>query len=160
AENYFAYGPYVYVGNNPIRRIDPDGNDGWDVVKGAFAAVVDNASCGLINLRRSMSYNDASDYNTGQDIGDISSVVAGSSMEVGGGGMVAAGIVGVEVSLTAEGHILQSDGAANLSNKKGRVSEEKSSRENTTKVYSTRKRAKDSRPKPKSANKGQKQVTR
>jgi RHS repeat-associated protein len=29
AEEYFSYNPYCYVGNNPIRRIDPDGRY-WD----------------------------------------------------------------------------------------------------------------------------------
>jgi RHS repeat-associated protein len=29
AEKYFSYNPYCYVGNNPIRRIDPDGRY-WD----------------------------------------------------------------------------------------------------------------------------------
>ena len=33
AENYYAYSPYVYVGNNPLRRSDPTGMDWWDDVK-------------------------------------------------------------------------------------------------------------------------------
>lgn len=55
AEDYFAYAPYVYVGNNPVRRIDPDGNDGWDVVLGFGAAVIDNACGGFTNIREAAS---------------------------------------------------------------------------------------------------------
>nr|WP_297169229.1 RHS repeat-associated core domain-containing protein [uncultured Dysgonomonas sp.] len=29
SENYYSWSPYVYVGNNPILNIDPDGKDYW-----------------------------------------------------------------------------------------------------------------------------------
>ncbi len=144
AETYFPISPFAYVGNNPLRRIDPNGNDGWDVVKGFAAAVVDNASIGMINLRDDFCYNDAGDFNKGQDAGDIASVLAGGSEAAGGEGLTAGSVVvtgasgGLSIEVTApaflvgtgmmaHGLTMAATATANFATQKGRVDENKES---------------------------------
>jgi len=105
-------------------------------------ALVDNASGGLINLRGKVSYSNAKDYNKGQGIGDVGSILIGGA-EIGGGGTIAAGGVTLFVGsggtlaiagapATAGGVVMAGHGVAvvktaatNFANQKGRVDERK-----------------------------------
>jgi RHS repeat-associated protein len=157
AEDYFAYAPYVYVGNNPVRRIDPDGNDGWDVVLGFGAAVIDNACGGFTNIREAASnfVTDTRDFNQGLNSGDVTSIALGGAMIMGGGEQIKDGSVLAGASLAVElesggtasvpalgggglilsgtlnvglGMILEAQGTKNLKDQKGRLPEDAGTR--------------------------------
>lgn len=147
AENYLPISPYNYVGGNPLIRADLDGRDWIDKVKGFVAAVVDDATGGVVNLRDNFSYNDAADYNLGQDVGDATAMVVGAAEMVigtetataGGVGLVTSGAVattgvgaagGAVISgtavvggtaMAAHGTVMAGNGMSNLASQKGRV---------------------------------------
>ena len=137
AESYISISPYVYCGNNPIRRGDLDGRDWFDKVVGFTAAVTDNAIG--FDRRGNFSPNDAADYNMGQDIGDVASVLMGAGEADAGAGMAAgsvavtAGTGGLSLEVTgatfvtgtamaAHGTFMAAQGTGNFASQKGRLS--------------------------------------
>ena len=104
-EKYLDYSSYCYTGNNPIRFSDPNGQDWWDKVKGFGAALVDNATGGLTNIRTYAGRNvsDPKDFNAGLTAGDIASLTVGTIESGTGSAMVASGTSITTVGLVAEG---------------------------------------------------------
>jgi RHS repeat-associated protein len=170
AEETYEVSPYSYACNNPVRFRDENGDGLNDLVKGFVNAVTDNTTMGITDQSGTASYDDADDYNTGQAIGNVASVILGGLETIAGGGTAAGGSalavvgsgtgvaipVGVAAvtegaTMMAHGTMMMAKGVSNLKNQNGRT--------NTTVTSSTRKEAKDARPKPDPAKPGGKQVT-
>ena len=134
------WNPYHYGLNNPLRYNDPYGEGPGDRVLGFFAAIVDNATGGLTNVRGAaanyVSEDGAADFNSGQDAGDVSSLLisaalidGGTAGTVGGvvvsatgvGAVVGAPVAAVSVGLIAEGAVIGVNAANNLATQKGRL---------------------------------------
>ena len=104
-EKYHNISSYCYTFNNTIKFIDPNGQDGWDKVKGFGAALLDNAAGGLINLRSyaGRHVSNPTDFNRGLAAGDAASVGIGTWEGGTGAGMIASGTTITTVGLAAEG---------------------------------------------------------
>ena len=83
-DKYHNISSYCYTFNNTIKFIDPNGQDGWDKVKGFGDALLDNATGGLINLRSyaGRHVSNPTDFNRGLAAGDAASVGIGTGKAV------------------------------------------------------------------------------
>ena len=91
AEKYYSSSPFVYCNNNPVRFIDSNGKDGWDIVVGYGIGFVTNVIPGTGFLRDTYTPTDASDYNNALRGMDNASMVVGAAMFVDGGNKTATG---------------------------------------------------------------------
>lgn len=143
AERYYNWSNYSWEFGDPVRYGDPSGMDPIDKALGFLAAVVDNALGGVTPLREMAAghITDAKDFNTGQDGGDIFSLIAGVIEADAGAGLAAGGTaatvvtgglaaeVGVPAAvvgtgLVAHGAMTSVAGGNNFINQKGRVNAE------------------------------------
>jgi len=136
AEKYEEWSAYNYVFARPSSVIDPDGKDGWDVIKGFANAVMDNL--GAADKRADYRPESGKDYNLGQNIGDAFSIIGGAEATIlglgmmGGSGTLEVASVGtltpvagagflIGAFLTVKGGEASINGARNLVSQKGRV---------------------------------------
>jgi RHS repeat-associated protein len=99
-----SWNKYAYTRNNPLRYIDPDGEDWVDIVKGTINAFTSDYAAGAGRIRGGNS-----DFRMGQAIGDALATVAGTAEALFGGGEA---IVTSPAALTVAGAVVPAAGAA------------------------------------------------
>ena len=91
AEKMYSWSPYAYCYNNPMRYIDPNGQDGWDIIVGYGIGLLTNVLPNTGFLRDAYTPTDVSDYNNALRGMDNASMAMGIGMVSFGGGTMLAG---------------------------------------------------------------------
>ena len=105
SEKYYGISPYAFCNDNPLRYVDPDGKDGWDVFIGHSIGLITNVIPGTGSWRDSYSPTDPMDYNLALRNSDLAAFKFGGFLtKVGtaeaayGGAALAAGATSFSVS--------------------------------------------------------------
>lgn len=125
---------YVYCGNNPVNRIDPNGEDWKDIIYGMVQTIDENSFGGTAKwlsnklIGDNYSMDSEYDYYLGRVIGDaisvligsgttvagiteiIGSIAAGGTITIGSGGTLAVGGVTIATEGVAAGTAMVSYG--------------------------------------------------
>ena len=91
ANKYWQWSPYAYCLDNPVRYVDPDGSDGFDVIVGYGIGFLTNVIPGTGSLRDLYTPTDAADYNNALRGADNASLALGAGLTAFGGGAMLAG---------------------------------------------------------------------
>jgi hypothetical protein len=105
---------YAYAQNNPLKYVDPSGNNAKDIIHGIAEALIDNGSAGLVKwiakkLGGEKKYNYANeyDYYLGQVIGDALSLLPGIASIITGINTIIGSITGgAAVSVLSNGTLI------------------------------------------------------
>jgi RHS repeat-associated protein len=111
-----SWNRYAYAGNNPLRNLDPNGQDFMDVVNGVANGFGSSMMAGGGRLQ-----GQNSDYQAGQTVGDAAAAIVGAVETVVGGGLVLGGtgadatgvgaLVGVPAQALGSAMVLQGGAA-------------------------------------------------
>ena len=93
AEKYYSISTYVYVGNNSLKFIDPDGKDWKDALLHLQKSVSGNVSVGL----KAAASIEVSGANVGAHVNAGSVQLGSGGLKVTSGVAANVGIIGVEV---------------------------------------------------------------
>ena len=91
SDKYPNISSYAYCVWNPVRVVDPDGQDGWDKVAGFCIGVLTNVSPRTGWIRDAYVPTNSADYNNSLRTADNTMMFAGGLMTAAGTAGIAAG---------------------------------------------------------------------